>query len=303
MIKRISLSLLAILSVASLNAQTTFLSTPSDAKSLSLGGATSAYSTDGFSTLNNIAATATSESVLGVGASYLNWQPSYFDSSIITVGAFYKPIEKLSVGVSYQYEALPSQSIITSTGSENGSFSPNGMSISVGAAYAITDALSVGASAQYVSTAIYTLNGSAIGADLSLDYRAECYNVALVIDNLELSSKDITMPTTVSVAASTQLLNLDVHSVDVMAKAGYVISPSDMASPIAAVGLEYGLKQSYFVRAGYSYSDSSTYMSDYASIGAGASISGVNLDFAYLIPTQSDSTLSGTFMISGSLLF
>ncbi len=300
MIKRILLSLLALCSAVSLSAQTSFLSTPNSAKSLSLAGADASYSVDGFSVLKNIAATATADNSMSVGASYLGWQPDYLSSSVASLSGYYKVQDRLSVGASFQYEALPAQSIISSTGSANGSFSPSGMSVGLGAAYAIFEELSVGLSANYISTSIYTLSGSAVGANLSLNYLSDGYSVAFVVDNIELMATDITLPTTLAVMGSTSLLASGKHSIAAMAELAYVVAPSDWSSPIAALGVEYGYNSTIFVRGGYRYSDTKSYMSDYASVGVGASLVGATLDFAYLIPTTNNSPLTGTFMVSAT---
>ncbi len=296
MIKRISILCVALLCAGSALAQTTFLSTAGDAKSLSLGGAAATYGVDGFSAIDNIAATVTSDKSMGVGASYLGWQPSYINSKVLSVAGFYKVGERLAVGASYQYDMLDKQDVITSTGSANGSFRPSGMVASVGAAYMVCDGLSVGANLNYLSTAIYTYSDSAVGADLHVNYAGQGFAVALLADNLGLEQS------MVAVAGSATVLECGKSHVGAMAKVGYVVAPEKSSSPLVQVGAEYVFAERYFARVGYSYTDSERYMADFASVGVGVALHGVALDFAYLIPSQSQSPIGGSFMVSASFL-
>ena len=56
---------------------------------------------------------------------------------------------------------------------------------------------------------------------------------------------------------------------------------------MAGLGLEYGIADIAFVRAGYHYGDAAKALPSYASLGLGAQFAGVSLDLAFLTASES----------------
>ncbi len=302
MIKRILCVLALLLSVSVVWGQTSFVSLPSDARTAAMGGATSALGADAFAPINNMASTLSSQSSLELGVSYMNWQPQFVNANIMSAAGYYKISDDLAVGASFQYEMLPSQEIISSSGTASGEFTPQGNAVGVGVAYALSERLSLGATAKYNSTKLYTLSQSAIMADVALNYKAAGGDIAVTLSNLGGSGSELELPTSINVASGSTILRSGEHEVDYGAKLGYIFAPESISSLVVGLGLEYSYSQKYFARFGSTYYDS-TYLSPWGSAGVGINVEGCRVDVAYMIPSESDSPIKGSWMLSASFGF
>ncbi len=287
-----------LLSVASLSAQTSFLSMPSDAVSTSMGGADMAYRVDGFSVVDNMASTATYDGEFMCGFSYMGYQPQYLDSDITTFGVFYKVNSKLSLGAYLLNEYLPKQNVIGSQGAVSGTFTPFGFSCGLGVAYNVLENLSVGVAVKFIGAKIYTNKQNSFAGNLSVNYKIKDGAIALSVDNIGIYNHDIDLMPTAEVAFLKKLINTDNHLLAAALNLGYVLSPKDASSPFGGVGLEYGYSGHYFVRGGYSYADPRKFTSDYISAGVGVNFFNVGLDFAYLFGTAETSPIKNSYIIS-----
>ena len=64
------------------------------------------------------------------------------------------------------------------------------------------------------------------------------------------------------------------------------------------LGLEYGFKEWFFIRAGYYYEDPWNGDRNYMTLGAGLNISGVGVDLSYILSTRNNDPLANTLRIS-----
>lgn len=64
------------------------------------------------------------------------------------------------------------------------------------------------------------------------------------------------------------------------------------------LGLEYGFKERFFVRAGYYYEDPWNGDRNYMTLGAGLNVSGVGVDLSYILSTRNNDPLANTLRIS-----
>lgn len=293
------ISILGLLSLASVSlAQTSFMSVPNDAKSLSMGSTGVASSASAYSLFNNVAATATSEDFTSVGLNYTYWQPSYAEAQTMSFAGFIKPTDKLALSLGYRYEMLPSQKYIDEIGTEGANFSPMGMSIDLGVAYNIVKGFSAGLNLRYINTSLIDKTNSAFSADVHFMYQLARSNIGLTVNNLGTESGPIVQPMNIKIGGSYELLNMQFHKLTPQVQVGYILSPSDITSITASIGLEYSFDSKYYVRAGYSYADDTKFMPDHASVGLGVRFRGFAVDAAYLIATGSNNPIKNTFSVN-----
>lgn len=296
--------LISILGILSLSctafSQTTFLTVPNDARSLSLGGVGASSSATAYSIFNNTAATALSSDVVNVGVNYMYWQPSALQAHSMAVAGFFKPMENLSVALGVRYERQSNQTIFDANGAIGDTFTPNGLAVDLGVAYRIFEGFSAGVNLRYISSTIYKDMDSAFGGDIHFMYQIAGANIGLTVNNIGTKLDAISQPMNVKLGGSYEVLKGEQHSLVPMLQVGYIVTPKDMASITAAIGLEYSFDSKYYVRAGYSYADKTKFMPDHASVGVGVKVAGIAIDAAYLIATETKSPIRNTFSVNVS---
>ena len=254
------------------------------------GGSALARSAGAYAVDNNAAAMALSSRDFSVAASYGMWAPSTADNTLAGLGVFYKLNDKMAFGFTGRMLKDKPYDITSATGQVTGSFAPGDMTAGVGFSYAVADGLAVGVAGRFVSSSIaQDMKGSAFGADITAMYSRGGLNAALGIANLgskvSYGGASYALPMMVRGGVAYSVAGLTAS-----AEADYLFSGALMAG----LGVEYGIADIAFLRAGYHYGDSAKALASYASLGLGLQFAGVSLDLAFLTASE---TLGNTLML------
>jgi hypothetical protein len=267
------------------------LITGTDAAALSMGGVSAALPADAFAVDNNPAAMSASGRRFDAAATYSMWSPSVAEATLAGLGAFYKLNEKLAFGLSGRVFLDKPYDVINFSGQHTGSFTPMDIVAGLGVSYAVIPSLSVGVTGRMVSSSVGPdANGTAFCADVFASYSLGAAAVTLGVSNLgtpiSYGNDKYALPATVRAAGSWSGFGLTAG-----AEVDYLFSGALMAG----VGLQYGLWDIVFVRAGFHYGDPARALPMYASLGLGVKFFGVHLDAAFLTASQ---TLGNTLMFT-----
>lgn len=283
--------LLTVLSVclpALCSAQAVNLLIPPDARTAGFAAAGSALGADAFVSARNVSAAALSERTGAVGLGYDIWAPSSSSIGIVGLGAFYR-FGKMAVALDGRYLNEKPYDIISNVSKVIGTYKPKDMTVGVGFAYQVAESLSVGVTGRFFSSDIAEkVKGSAFCADVNATFRKDGLAAMAGVSNL--GSK-------ISYGGSS-------HSLPALAKAGVAYSIAGFTASaeadylfsgafMAGLGLEYGIADIAFLRAGYHYGDAAKALPSFASLGLGLQYSGFSLDLAFLTASE---TLGNTFL-------
>lgn len=303
----ILLSLAALVAVTGLKAQPLASAGISpDARSAGLAGASVAMDAHSMSVFGNMAAAGSSDlrteaaygfSSLG-NSSYLHAVGSYFrinDIHTIAVGARYYTTDKIH---------NTQDGIIFTT------FRPYDLMIDLGYAYTLTERLNLSANVRYARSELNEDNGfkaaSAVGIDLGLHYRTECYTIAAAVTNagtiLDYGVAKYRMPASARVGGAYRWSPASDHRLTGLAEVRYNFMPKHYTFPSGAVGAEYTFRELVAVRGGYNVVSDTKSAGNYGSVGAGVYFGPVTADFAYNI-ADSDSPMQNVWRVSAGVRF
>lgn len=295
-------------------AQGLFYNVSSDARTLSLGGSGVSSSASAYSIFNNTAATVLSEDKFAVGVNYMNWQPSDLAINSMALGAYYKPIDAVSIALGVRYE-FNTMDELSGDNLVLGTYTPYNMTVDLGVGVKIINGLSAAVNLRYIDSRIYKDNAAAFGADIQFMYNIKRTTIGLSVNNIgtkstynEIDSEGnnhksiLEMPTNLKLGASHNYLKSEMHELTSVLELGYVLAPEGSDTFFGSLGLEYGFKDMLFVRAAYSLADSDKFIPSHLSCGIGVKYAGVTLDLAYLT-TFGSSVLNNTFSVNLSYGF
>lgn len=236
---------------------------PTDAKSLSMGGAVVALEP---------------QAELDIDALFGIWAPSTADNTVAGLDVRYKVSDKFAFIVDGSLFKDKPYEITNAEGKITGSFAPSEMLFGLGGRFGLTDVVSVEAKAKmFMSSLGADLKGSAFGADVIVRYHADGLNVAAGAANLgtpiKFGNKSYPMPMMAKAGAS-----YTVSGFTASAEADYLFSGALMAG----LGVEYCYDEIVFLRAGFHYGDAAKALPTFASVGAGFKFSGFKLNVAYV---------------------
>ena len=230
----------------------------------------------------NVAAVPFEETMLDVTAGYTLWAPT--KANVMGVNASYNLKNKLGVSAGFTYGLNPSYTVTDGNGMTSGSFSPTDMMAEVGVSYRFLPFMSVGANVGYaMSSLTEKYSYGAVAADVYVMAALAGLKVTAGVSNIgtsvtSASGAKFSLPTSVALGAGYGITFAEKHRVEVLLDADYFLS-GDIA---VAAGVEYGMNDLAFVRAGYRYGGDSPVPS-FASVGAGVKILGIKLDIAYIL--------------------
>ncbi len=245
-----------------------------------------------FAAFGNPAAAAFSSSKVEAGVSYASWAPHYAGAGNIASGVTGHVNERFVLSVGFARQGYPGLDIEPSS-----SFKPSDVLLRAGAGIAFTESFSLGVTAGYAKEALlsdYSL--SAFSVTAMAQYRVAGLNVAAGVAHLGGKVGDgYPLPSSVKLAAD---YGLDFENIALRAAldADYYFS----GNYSVAAGLDLGIGGAGFLRGGYRYASQGAAIPSFLGLGGGARFSGFELDFAFLMASES---LSGTWMAGLSYRF
>ncbi|MGN1210735.1 MAG: PorV/PorQ family protein [Candidatus Cryptobacteroides sp.] len=271
----------------------------SDSRSFSLGGASvgGGILKDGesgrsgmgaFALENNVAGMSLDSGKLNAAVSFGMWQPEYASDKFIGVGATGRITDKWAVGVLFKYMMQPEYQTVTDSGNDvrDSFFSPKEFNVGVGVSYAIINCLSAGIGLK-VTDSVLGPETSAIvfGADIGLYFNRKGISAGLSVNNLgnkvRYGERSYDQPMLAKLGAGYSAA-FGISSLSVSAETDILFS----GAATAGAGVEYGLKDMAFIRAGYHYGNSPKTVPSYASAGIGLKLWGVTLDASYIFGSK-----------------
>lgn len=279
------LFLLAILSIsfpALCSAQVFNMLIPTDARTAGFASAGAALDADAFVSASGVSAAALSGRTAAFGLGYDMWSPSSSSMGLAGLGAFAR-FGKVAVALDGRYFIEKPYDIISSVSKVIGTFQPKDMMFGLGVAFQVAEPLSIGLTGRYYSSSIAEkAKGSSFCIDGDVSFRkgslAAMAGVANIGSKMNYGGSSYALP-----ALAKGGVAYSVAGLTASAEADYLFSGAFMAG----LGLEYGIADIAFVRAGYHYGDASKALPSYASLGLGAQFAGVSLDFAFLTASES----------------
>lgn len=276
-----------------------FTRVPHDPVSLGMGGAGAALTSSmAYSTFRNTAILPYSDQTLDVAASYQMWEPDGSTTHNITVGAGWNINKKIGVALGLTYGAGDKYDIYSTSGANNGTFTPNDIQVNAGFGWKFVDFLSLGGTVKYLHQSLaedYTYD--AVAADIFLMTKLADFTVTAGISSIggqveAESGTKYDLPASITVAGGYNHVFGGKHGFDAAVDLDYYYNCSELT---AAVGAQYTFKDMVSLRGGYHYGGDSAVPS-YGSVGIGGKIIGIRLDAAYVIATG-DSVLKNSFCI------
>ena len=222
---------------------------------------------------NNLADAALAQEKMAVSASYTLWTPSVNSFGLIGASASYRVIPKLVVALSVKDFMSPAYELASTSGLSEETFKPMDLAIGLGAAYQLGESLALGAAAKFVRSSLAPeVSKGTVAFNLSAKYAANGLQAGLALDNLGSG-----LPTTVRAGAAYSIAGLTASL-----EGDYVLN----AGMMAGAGLQYGIKDMVFVRAGYHLGLSDKVIPSHVSLGVGLNFSGFRLDVSYLTASK-----------------
>ena len=286
-------SLCGALSLASAQSSSMgFLNVNPDAAVAAMAGAGVGLQADAYAIDNNIAAAALSSSRMDIEAGYGIWQPNASKADIISAAGFCRIGEKFALAASFKNFTEQEYFITSSTGRQSSTFTPKEMSVALGASFRVSKNFALGVDAKYaVSTIAESAKASTVAFDVAASFSKNGLTAGLSVCNLGGKvnyggSSSYSLPTVARLGAS--------YSTAFGLNAGAEFDYAFSGGLMCGAGVEYWIKEIIALRAGYHYGGQEVIPS-YASLGLGADIKGVKLNFAYLLASD---TIGGSLMLT-----
>jgi len=184
----------------------------------------------------------------------------------------------------------------------NGETKPKEMSAGIGVAYKITDKLSVGVNVSYISSDLIYEKGTELAFDISGTYKINNLNIGISASNIgskiKYDNNSYDLPSVIK-AGGQYTFNLGKNSLSTNLESDYWLNESIISG---GIGAEFLYKNFLALRAGYHLGDEEKTIPSYASVGLGAKLKYINLNFAYIM-AGNNSALNKGFNISIELFF
>jgi len=279
-----------------------FLNVPGDAYTVSRGGATVGSGANSFSFFSNTSAAVFSENDFSAGLSYGKWCPDASDNKIINFGTIIKLSSKTSLSAGYKNFGYNDITTSNSLGIPDREVSPREMSIGIGVAYKLTNKLSVGLNANYISSDLVYEDASAVAFDFSATYIINHLNIGISASNIgnkiDYGNSKNDLPSVIKTGGQ-YTFNLGENSLSTNLETDYLLNESTLSG---GIGGEFIYKSSLAIRAGYHIADKQKTIPSYASVGLGANLKYINLNFAYIMAGENSDPDKG-FNLSIEVIF
>lgn len=233
--------------------------------------------------------------------SWLRYSPSESKSDSFTGAFSLKIVPRVGVSAGVSRRTWESYEMVTGTGRNYGSFTPEYLQANIGVGAAVTDYLSVGVNARMMRmSAESDESTTAFAGDVFVMLRTSVIDVSAGVSDIGGDIEDaggakFHLPTSLSAGASREfglgLVTLRGSADgDCFIHGGYAVRG----------GVECGILGRYFVRCGGGWADDKAPVTSTFACGAGVKLWGIALDAAYV---TSPSSVSGTFCIGASYHF
>ncbi|WP_290540485.1 PorV/PorQ family protein [Alistipes sp.] len=276
-----------------------FVTIPSDARSLALGGAKAALPGDSFSALRNPAQLVFLDGRVGIGYGYMPWMASLQSGQNLHVATACLNLDrKQALAVSYRYLSHPESEWIDDQGNVLGSLDPRDMAFDLSYARVIVRNFSGSVTCRYLSS--YPGSGHAMHSvvlDAGLLYRHACSGSVVLAAGMQVSnlgcwnSEKVSLPWELRVGGNMDFSPSGNHRITVTAD----LVSTKFQSLGGCVGLEYELFRALAFRGGYRWSDLR-----YGSVGTGLQWRYFAFDLGYLLASR-HSVMHKTWMLSARI--
>lgn len=298
-----------------------FLEVAPDARSAALGEAGTALSPDAWSVYWNVAKAAASESKAEIAYSFTPWMRDYLSGSRFhRVGGFWRLSDKDVIVAGFRHFANGEFELTDEDGVGNGKVNPSEYTLEAGYARTLFNGFSAGAAIRYIRSDLGTVLGidpaNAVAFDLGTYYRRKMtllskkslFAAGLTLQDLgsriKYADAEYALPTRLALGASLEVLLAEHHSLTGTANAAWRMTPSDSRTCSGGVGLEYGLYDIGFFRAGYRWNDiEKSAGGDYISFGLGVKYRHLFADASWRLATEKYDALDKTFTFSVGVSF
>ena len=243
-----------------------------DPAAMGIAGASVAMQADAYALYNNPAAMSLASGRFAAAAAYGILQPSSVKMGAISVASYFKLNEKLALGLGFQRFGYEPYDIASGEGRISSEFTPSEFAFSLGASWQFVEGLSAGAKFNYASVRLSPdYSKPVICADLGLSYARGAFAAGLNARNLGSKVMDL------RAGASYEIVGITVY-----AQGEYL----QQAGMMAALGVQYALKDMVFFRAGYHLGSAEKAIPSYLSLGLGFHFSGFRLDVSYFTASK-----------------
>ena len=293
--KLLLVSVLSVLSLASVAQPLPLLYNPGDPNATALGGAGVALEADAWALEHNFAATALSPDILAFGAAYGRWAPTPSADNRFSVGGWYRT-DALAFGLSAKGSFAHPYQTATPAAEMKGRFNPGDLALAFGTAWSPAPGLAFSATARLVSSSLSEeVSGAAFCADLSAIYNVEAFTFGLSAFNLggkiKYGDNAYALPTLVR--GSLRYATPDFEAtgeMDYLAGAGVMGGLGAGYRPCAFLTLQ----------GGYHFGAADRGLPSFASLGLGLLLEGFGLDVSVLLASP---TLAGSVHVGVSYRF
>lgn len=256
------------------------------------------YETTTYTIYKSDAAHLSSTDKGAFGVSYSSWLPGSLDATVLNAKGFFNISPKIGVSIGYTQPLLKPFPIVNDQGVDLGQFTPIEFAAEGGVSALIFKRVSASVNFKYIYSDIGgPLVGQAVAGDVSLLYHPGAFNLGVKVANLgsamDWGNGAHPLPAFAELGSLYNLTMGKNHTLLFSGRAALLFSDG---SPLFAAGLEYALKESYFLRVGGNYAYGADNLPSFLSVGAGVKLAGINLNFVYLLG-QSDTPINGSFSI------
>ncbi len=298
-----------------------FLEVAPDARATAMGEAGTALSSDAWSVYWNVASAVAAKSKMEIAYSFTPWMKDYLsESRFHRVGGYYRLSEKEAIVAGFRHFANGKFGLIDQDGVSAGEVNPMEYAVEVGYARTLLKDFSAGATVRYIRSDLGAIQGvdaaNAVAFDLGLYYRAHLsllkdqslLSFGLTLSDLgtriKYAESEYALPTRLAFGAALTLPVAEHHSLLCAGNVTYRVTPSDSRVCSGGLGIEYGLYNIGFFRAGYRWNDIEKNVGgDYVSLGVGVKYWHLFADASYRLATESYDALDKTFTFSVGVNF
>ncbi|MBO4917186.1 MAG: PorV/PorQ family protein [Bacteroidales bacterium] len=219
------------------------------------------------------------------------WAPGSASNTYLGADVALKLSPGFTLFVDGRYFRDKPYDITNAQGSVSGTYTPADMFFSLGGSFNVSEALALRLDGRVISSSIApSAKATGFCGDLSAIYGGDGFQASLAVRNLgpglDYGGGSNPLPSLVSLAGAYSPM----AALTLNLEADYLFSGALMAG----LGVEYGIADIAFLRAGFHYGDAAKALPSYVSLGLGLEFTGITFDLAYLTASE---TLGNTVMV------
>lgn len=263
-----------------------FSQTPRDPASLAMGAAQAGHR----------AAEVFAMPQIDGSFSYQAWQPgSLLGTTNLAARVSYRIVDGIAVRLSFAQDRAKPFDVADASGQTLSSFTPLDLKVGAGLSWLLQDFVGISADASFLSSSLAPgVDYAAFAADVLLCGRYDAVRgvagVTSVGSRVTSGDRSFALPGAFVLALGYEEPLSDAFAIDFTAEGDFYF----YGSYRLAAGLEAGISDIVFVRAGYNYGAYDSILPSFASVGLGVKVAGCRLDAAYLL---GDAPMGGSFQV------